>query len=96
MTTNFVIAECHALVLKRLGQFPATEFLRAVTQGDTHVVRVAVEDEEAGLSIIFRYNDKAFSLVDAISFAVMERLGLRTAFSFDRNFAQYGFDLATP
>jgi len=31
------------------------------------------------------------SLTDAASFAVMERLRLPAAFTFDRHFAQYGF-----
>jgi hypothetical protein len=27
---------------------------------------------------------------------VMDRLGIRTAFTFDRNFAQYGLDVLRP
>ncbi len=40
--------------------------------------------------------DKRFSYTDASSFAVMERLGIGTAFGFDRDFAQYGFRLIGP
>ena len=35
--------------------------------------------------------DKTFSYTDACSVAVMERLGLKTAFAFDPHFRQYGF-----
>ena len=43
-----------------------------------------------------KYQDKDFSLTDAISFAVMERLQITQAFTFDRHFAQYGFTLVQP
>lgn len=46
-------------------------------------------------SLSFRYDDKRFSFTDAISFVVMERLGIPYAFSFDRDFAQYGLQLLT-
>ena len=92
-TTNFVIAETHALFLVRLGHATATAFLRQFAQSSTTVVRVSVRDEDRGHAIVFQYDDKAFSLTDATSFAVMERLRIMHAFSFDRHFPQYGFAL---
>lgn len=92
-TTNFIVAEAHALHLNRLGRRVALEFLRRVDHGATTIVRVTEQDERRGREIIERYDDKRFSLTDATSFAVMERLGLRQAFAFDRDFAQYGFSL---
>jgi predicted nucleic acid-binding protein len=52
---------------------------------------VTEEDELRAKTILLRYADKDFSYVDATSFAVMERLGLQTAFAFDEHFMQYGF-----
>jgi predicted nucleic acid-binding protein len=40
----------------------------------TTVIRVRAVDEVRARQIIYRYDDKDFSLTDAISFAVMERL----------------------
>lgn len=54
-------------------------------------VHVSAADERRARSIIAQYDDKDFSLVDATSFAVMERLHIPTAFALDRNFTQYGF-----
>lgn len=68
-------------------------FLLQSARSGTTVVRVSAEDEERARAIIFQYDDKDFSLTDALSFAVMERLRIRAALSFDRNFAQYGFQL---
>lgn len=90
LLTNFIVAECHALSLSRLGASVARKWLLA----NVWVVeRVTVEDEAAAREVIRKYPDKTFSYTDATSFAVMERLGLRAAFAFDPHFRQYGFQV---
>ena len=56
-------------------------------------IRVGRADEERARAILNQYSDKDFSLTDATSFVVMERLGISDAFCFDRNFAQYRFNV---
>ena len=90
MLTNFIVAECHALLLARLGAALARNWL---TNNVWPVQRVSVDDEAQAVSIISRYSDKTFSYADATSFAVMERLGMRKAFAFDPHFRQYGFQV---
>lgn len=92
VTTNLVVAEAHAFILSRSQRDQAKA---ALAWMDTRfeIVRAMPEDEAAGRAILDRFADKAFSLTDAISFAVMDRLRLRTAFAFDRHFAQYGLDV---
>lgn len=90
-TSNFVVAETHALFLARLGRDSAATFLRDIARSSTVIVRVSVRDEARARAIIIQYEDKDFSLTDATSFAVMERLRIRHALTFDRHFAQYGF-----
>ena len=53
----------------------------------------AADDEVRARDILRRYDDKSFSYVDATSFSLMERLGIRQAFSFDPHFEQYGLEL---
>lgn len=89
-TTNFVIAETHALFLIRLSQRHTTAFLRQFESGSTTVVRVSARDEARAREIIYRYGDKVFAMTDATSFAVMDRLHIPMALTFDRDFAQYG------
>lgn len=95
-TTNFVVGETHALFLTRLGHDRATAFLRQMLGSSTTIVRVSQRDEQQAQAIIFRYADKNFSYTDASSFAVMERLRIGPAFTFDGNFAQYGLAMIGP
>ncbi len=88
LLTNFIVAECHALALARLGATLARSWLLANVWA---IERVTDNDETQAREIIRKYLDKSFSYTDATSFAVMERLGLRTAFAFDPHFRQYGF-----
>jgi len=93
-TSNFVVAETHALILTRLGRDLAADWLQDVP---SVVVRVTEEDERKAKRIIFDYKDKEFSYCDATSFAVMERIDVREVMAFDPHFTQYGkFVLTRP
>lgn len=85
--TNYLEAETHALLLRKLGRQMAREWLLA---GGLPVLRVLPGEEQGAREILARYSDKDWSLCDAISFAVMEARSVRTAFSFDHHFVQYG------
>lgn len=74
----------------------AVQFLEQLDESPTVVERVTPADEEHARVIIRRYDDKRFSYTDATSFAVMERLQIQAAFTFDRNFGQYGLRILAP
>ena len=94
-TTNIVLIECHALMLARLGRTRASQFLRGMATSHTTLVRVRAQDEDRAKAVLFRYDDKDFSFADAISFVVMQRLGITHAITLDDHFAQYGFTIVT-
>jgi predicted nucleic acid-binding protein len=94
-TTNVLLIESHALILSVLGRAQAVRFLTDMQESNTVIVRVRAADEARAQQILFQYEDKDFSFADATSFAVMERLDIRLAFTFDRDFAQYGFTVLT-
>jgi predicted nucleic acid-binding protein len=94
-TTSFVLAETHALLLNRLSQDIATTFLQDLEQSTTTLVWATPADVQHAKAIISQYDDKDFSLTDAISFVVMERLRIQYAFTFDRHFTQYGLTVLT-
>ena len=89
-TTSFVLAETHALLVNRLSQQIATKFLQDLEQSATTLVWVTPADVQRATAIIYQYDDKDFSLADATSFAIMARLRIPYAFTFDHHFAQYG------
>jgi predicted nucleic acid-binding protein len=53
-TSNFVVAETHALFLARLGRNSAAAFLRQTVESATSIVRVRADDEERSRQIVFR------------------------------------------
>jgi uncharacterized protein len=91
VVTNFIVAECHALLLARVGPDIAR---RWVSASAWPVERSSADDEESAKEIIMTHTDKSYSYTDAVSFAVMKRLRIRTALAFDRHFVQYGIELA--
>ncbi len=93
-TTYFAVAEAHALLLRYLGIAPAYRYLQGLdTSQVTTVVHSDPADIETAKALLYRYDDKDFSLADAIAFAVMTRFGLKQAFTFDRHFGQYGWEV---
>jgi uncharacterized protein len=50
-TTNFVLAESHALILARMGRDRAWGFLQAIVTGSTNVIRVEEVDERRARAI---------------------------------------------
>jgi predicted nucleic acid-binding protein len=88
-TTNFILAETHALALRRRDRHVAYRILSALDHNGT-IVRVNEAHELHAREILARYDDKNYSLTDAMSFAVMDRLGIAHAFAFDDHFRQYG------
>jgi predicted nucleic acid-binding protein len=85
--TNYIEAETHALLLRKLGRTIAREWLLS---GGLPVLRVLPHEEERARAILASHADKDWSLCDAISFAVLDSRRVRTAFSFDHHFGQYG------
>ncbi len=93
LTSNFVLAEFHAFAVKRRGPMIALAALEGILAGRTVVVQGTEADERHAMEILRLYTDKAYSMVDAISFAIMARLSISRAFTFDRHFAQHGFQV---
>lgn len=94
-TTSFVVAETHALIVNRLRRSDlGLVFLTTMNESKgTTVIQPTMPDQQRALQILGQHRDKQFSYADATSFAVMERFGISQVFSFDREFAQYGWSI---
>jgi len=94
--TNAVVVETYSVLLARAkdGRRTAISFLDAVvedqSQGGLAVERVRPDDELNAIALLRAHTDKDYSLCDALSFVVMERLGITEAIAFDRHFREYG------
>lgn len=93
VTSNLVVAETYTLARTALGHAVATRWLDSL---DLNLIFQTEADDELVRSLLARYEDKAFSYTDAASFVLMERLGIPTAFTFDRHFRQYGVAVIPP
>ena len=88
--TNYNLVETFALVQRRLG-------MDAVRKLEEDVLPMLVIDwidaESHAISVaaLLIAGRRRLSLVDCASFETMRRLGLDTAFAFDRHFSEQGF-----
>lgn len=94
VTSNLVVAETHALLLRRANRQHALAFVRAATDPTTVVVYSSAELEHIAMADwLSRYDDQDFSLTDAVSFTIMKRRGITKAIALDAHFAAAGFDV---
>ena len=90
-TTNYVVLESMALLQSRLGMPAVRVFRDAILP----LVRIEWIDEVVharAVSAFIAADRRGLSLVDLSSFETMRRLGIRSSFTFDRHFRQYGFE----
>lgn len=92
VTTNLVVAETHALLLRRAGRGAALAFLKAIRRPPNRIEHITPEREDDAIRHwLERFSDQPFSLADACSFVVMTELGIRDALTLDHHFAVAGF-----
>jgi hypothetical protein len=93
--TSLVLGELHGHLLHRRGPAEARDVVSALLADPAYEwvdVPVALV-RDAVSAWLERFRDQRFSLTDAVSFEVMRRERLRTAFAFDDDFAAAGYSL---
>ncbi|MGD2123448.1 MAG: PIN domain-containing protein [Gemmatimonadota bacterium] len=89
VTTDHVLVETWTLLRWRIHREAAEAFWSGIRSGVAALETVGPGDLMAAWVMGEDFPDQDFSLVDRTSFAVMERLGLERAASFDEDFAVY-------
>jgi predicted nucleic acid-binding protein len=95
VTTSLVIAEMHAMCVRRRSALAGDPFLNLAL--DSGAYEVIYPDQELILAAraqwLRRFADQSFSLCDAVSFEVMRRERITSALATDRHFAIAGFEI---
>ncbi len=91
VTSEHILIETWSLLHKKLGRKPAERFWELLRRGIAVVEPVGSADFETAWRIGQAFPDQEFSIVDRTSFAVMQRLGIERAASFDADFATFRY-----
>ena len=89
VTHNYVLVEAMSLVQSRLGMAAAHKLA-----SDARAFEVEWVDRAAHQEAVLRWEQRSrrqVSFVDEVSFLMMRRRGIRTAFAFDADFETEGF-----
>ncbi|MBW2169059.1 MAG: hypothetical protein JRG69_07345 [Deltaproteobacteria bacterium] len=93
VTSSFILVETTALLQGRIGLAPVHDFNLKILP----LLKVIWVDEKwytRAMQRLLAQNNRQISLVDCISFEIMDSLEIKFAFSFDRHFEDNGFTIA--
>lgn len=93
VTTSYLLVETAALLQHRFG-LDAVRDLEERIVPLLEVIWVTAELRRRALARLFSVNRRQLSLVDAVSFAIMEAEGLSDVLRLDADFTAQGFRLA--
>lgn len=91
LVTDAVLLEVGNSLARSHRQEAAGGIEQLLTSNDVEVVHLTPQLFEQGLALYRTHRDKAWSLVDCISFIVIREAGVTAALTSDRHFEQTGF-----
>jgi predicted nucleic acid-binding protein len=85
------IYETQRVLLFKLGPQKSTQFVREIYDGSLNIERTKDDDDQKAFELLMKFNSTDLTLTDASNMALMIRLGIAKAFSFDHHFLELGF-----
>lgn len=96
-TTTLVIAETHRRLLYDHGRDLAFSFLSGIFASNTVIIRHDKPEDTVARHLLRQYWDLNLPFCDAVSFAVMLKLGIFKSFTYDcKHFQAVGFVTCPP
>jgi predicted nucleic acid-binding protein len=97
ITTDYIVDELLTLSTVRGEKAKGIEWRHDVLEkGGVRLERVTETDFAEAIEVYEQFADKEWSFTDCTSFAVIKRLGIGRAFSFDHHFRQFGIIAVVP
>ena len=94
VTSEYVFDESVTIIRYRISHRAAVAFGDALISSNVTAIEDITDEERLKAWVLFKkYRDKDLSFTDCASFALMVKLKLQKAFSFDYHFKQVGFEL---
>jgi predicted nucleic acid-binding protein len=93
VTSSYVLLEAITLLQRRVSLKAVWDFNRKIQP----LLEVVWADDNWHSRAVHRLqveNSRSVSLTDCLSFEIMEAMGIKTAFTFDRHFTERGFEMA--
>lgn len=90
--TNYILVESYALIQRRLGMDAIRDFQKEILPS-IKIVWLGLEEHKHIVARLISDNRRNLSFVDCSSFETLERLGIKSVFTFDRHFREQGFDV---
>ncbi len=93
LTSSFVLVETAALLQRRVGLAAVHDFQSKIIP-ILEIIWANGDWYARAIQRLFALNDRSISLVDCLSFEIMESREITYAFSFDKHFPENGFTIA--
>ncbi len=94
VTSDYVLDESLTLISTLANHQTAVAFGDMLIKSTSiQLLPVTEELRQSAFDIFKKYTDKNLSFTDCTSFALMKRMKLKTAFTFDDHFRQVGFEI---
>jgi hypothetical protein len=94
ITSEYIVDESITIIRYRISHRAAIVFGDSLMDSTiVTVMDIAMDERTQAWHLFKKYSDKDLSFTDCTSFALMNKLKIRKAFTFDDHFKQIGFDI---